>query len=205
MRKQIATPRCMQYRKSGVGAQAWQWSGWRMAIPNHLWMKVSCWVKFVSVNDADAGGDDDDDDDDDDKQTQKQAYIPPPSGNFGLKLHGRLDNSWVKDCRPNTWTHISSVARATGGDGNHILLIFDSIREKVVVRFADLRLQIIDSPEKAKTKTPPINEYVAFTNSGMSKDYVAMGIDRKGIPAASGYGSMAFVSDYPPQNASKKH
>lgn len=174
VRKAIATPlkveRCIQYSKNRTGSGPWQWSGWQKSIPRHLWIRVSCWIKFV-------------------------GEVPAPSSNFGLKLHGRVDNSWVRNCRPNTWTYISSVAQATGGDGNHILLIFDSIQESTVIRFTELRLEIIDSPQ-AQT---PIKDYVAFTSSDLSKQYVAMGINRKGIPAVSGAGSMDFVSDYPKQ------
>lgn len=172
VRKAIATPlkveRSIQYSKNETGSGPWQWSGWQKSIPRHLWIRLSCWIKFV-------------------------GEVPAPSSNFGLKLHGRVDNSWVRNCRANTWEYISSVAQATGGDGNHIILIFDSIRERTVIRFTELRLEVIDSPQ-AET---PINDYVAFTSNDLSKQYVAMGISRTGIPASEGAGSMDFVSDYP--------
>jgi len=172
VRKAISTPfsvkRSIQYSKNGTGMAPWQWSGWQKSIPRHLWIRLSCWIKFV-------------------------GEVPTPSFNFGLKLHGRVDNSWVRSCRPNTWEHISSVAQATGGDGNHIILIFDSIDESTVIRFTELKLEIIDSPQ-AETC---INEYVAFTSNDLSNDYVAMGINRTGIPARSGAGFMDFDIDYP--------
>lgn len=172
VRKAIATPiqvkRSVQYKKNRTGSGLWQWSGWQKPIPSHLWIRLSCWIKFV-------------------------GEVPAPSSNFGLKLHGRLDNSWVKNCRPNTWKHITSVGPAMGGDGNHILLIFDSIQKRTVIRFTELRLEIIDSPQ-AKV---PIKDFVAFTSNHISKEYVAMGIDRIGIPTVNGAGSMDFVSDYP--------
>ncbi len=168
MRKSLASPRSIEYKKGGHGSGPWQWSGWQKHIPHHLWMRVSCWIKFVGM-------------------------VPPPSGNFGLKLHGKLDNSFLKNCSPDTWEYVSSVGKATGGDGNHIILIFDSVREKTTIRFTELRLEIIDSPE-AKT---PIEEYVAFTSTDISREYVTMGINRRGIPTASGVGAMTFVTDYP--------
>lgn len=173
VRKSFASPRSIQYTKI-MEAAPFQWSGWRKFIQPNLWIKVSCWIKFVGKK------------------------VPAPSSNFGLKLHGRLDNSWVKKCRPNTWEHISSIAPATGGDGNHIILIFDSIRETTTIRFTELKLEVLDSPQAVT----PINEYCAFTNSDMSKQYVAMGVNRTGIPTTSGPGSMDFVADYP-QDESK--
>ena len=96
-------------------------------------------------------------------------------------------------CRLGEWEHITSVARATGGDANHIILIFDSIHEQVTIRFSQLKLEIMDSPD---SKTP-LEEHFAFTNCDMSREYLAMGSDRRGIPANFSIGSMNFVADYP--------
>ena len=81
----------------------------------------------------------------------------------------------------------------TGGDRNHILLIFDSIQEEVTIRFCQLKLEILESPN-AET---PLEEHFAFTNCGISRDYVAMGVGRRGIPTSNRNGSMDFVTDYP--------
>ena len=168
MRKNLVSPRSIEYIKTRSGGGPWQWSGFQKHIPHNLWIKVSCWIKFV-------------------------GQVPPPSGNFGLKLHGRVDNSFLKKCRPDTWEYISSVAKATGGDGNHILLIFDSIHEGITIRFTELKLEVINSPQAESS----VDEYLAFTNSDVSKEYVAMGVSRKGIPTSAGAGSMNFVTDYP--------
>ena len=54
--------------------------------------------------------------------------VPPPSGNFGLKMFGQVCNDWLKDCRPDEWCSIEAcVGVIPNHDGNWCLLIFDTM------------------------------------------------------------------------------
>ena len=108
---------CMEYTSTASHQEPWQWCGWRVHCPKTWWMRVSCWIKFIDA-------------------------VPPPSGNFGLKLHGAVCNDWVRGCRADEWHFVSATRRCSGGDGNHVLLIFDSITQPVTVRFTDLRYEL---------------------------------------------------------------
>ena len=117
--------RAIEYTSTAHRNEPMQWCGWRKStFPSQWWMRVSCWIKFIGA-------------------------VPPPSDNFGLKLHGKVDNSWLSQCEPDTWTRISSMAPCSGGDGGHVLLIFDSIAQPQRVRFTALELEVwaVSPPE----------------------------------------------------------
>ena len=112
------TPWSISYVSTAKVNEPWQWCGWRVHCPNTWWVRVSCWIKFIDA-------------------------VPPPSNNFGLKIHGATCNDWVRECKADEWRFVSATRRCTGGDGTHVLLIFDSIAQPVTVRFTDLRYELI--------------------------------------------------------------
>ena len=76
--------------------------------------------------------------------------VPPPSSNFGLKIHGSIQNEWVRELRPNEWGFVSAIAPGSNRDGSHLLLIFDSIAEKQEVEFAGLKCDIFETAREAE-------------------------------------------------------
>ena len=108
-----------------------QWCGWQMQLPPRTWMRVSCWLRFEQV---------------------------PPKvqwGNFGLKLHGRTHTAFMDEVKAKEWCFVSAVGQATGGDGSHILLIFDSMHGPNQVLIKDLTLEeLFDSNPQAVLPQP---------------------------------------------------
>jgi len=111
----------IQYEKSEAGGGNWQWLGWDEDFINKSrYVIVSLWIKFEDV-------------------------VPPSSPNFGLKIHGNLNNAWVDDMEPNKWKFISACAQNTYGDYGHSLLIFDSVHQPITVLIADMKLEVRDT------------------------------------------------------------
>ena len=128
-------------RSPGSGQAGGQWSGWRMALPLGSWMRLSCWIAFSCDG----------------------RRKPARTGNFGLKLHGMVHNQWLDSIGDNSseWHYISAVGQATGGDGNHILLIFDSMTspdaQPLEVLFTGLTLEVFrTSASPPLLSQPPI-------------------------------------------------
>jgi len=123
----------MRWGKGHQGPSGMQWCGWRFHVSHGHWLRMSCWIKFID-------------------------RVPPPSGNFGVKIQGQVDNGWVRECQPNVWKYISVVKPSNpGGDGDHHLLIFDSIHGPQEVRFAALTLEDFGPgvPPHARVDTTP--------------------------------------------------
>ena len=101
-----------------------------MALPPGSWMRLSCWISFSCDG----------------------RRRPARSGNFGLKLHGMMHNQWLDRISDHScaWHYISAVGQATGGDGNHVLLIFDSMTspdgQPIEVLFTGLMLEVFLPP-----------------------------------------------------------
>lgn len=110
--------RSMEYVKSFEGSKGFQWYGWQVSMPGAR-LRVSCWIKFLK-------------------------QVPPPSPNFGLKIHGRTDNGWLRDVSADQWVRISAEGPNTGGDHGWVLLIFDTLQQLQTVRFTDFRLEAFD-------------------------------------------------------------
>jgi len=105
------------YDHQGGKITAGRWVGWRKPFPANQWLRVSGWIKFM-------------------------GSVPPASGSFGLSLHGQLNNSWLRECRPNEWCRVTSDAQASGGDGNHILVKFVSVPDRRQVLMADFTCEV---------------------------------------------------------------
>ena len=112
------------------GERPWQWCGWQMQLPPRTWMRVSCWLRFKQV--------------------------PPKAqwGNFGLKLHGRKHTMFMEEVKAWEWCFVSAIDQASGGDGSHILLIFDSMHGPNQVLIKDLTLELFDSNPQAQAMLP---------------------------------------------------
>ena len=112
-----SNPYSIEYSSKAKADEPWQWCGWRVHAPPSWWVRMSCWIKFIDK-------------------------VPAPSYNFGLKLHGYVCNDWVSECKADQWHFVSATGRCTGGDGSHVILIFDSIAHPVTVRFTDLHYEL---------------------------------------------------------------
>ena len=96
-----------------------QWLGWQSKIFSGEKLRISFWIKFV-------------------------YRVPAPSGNFGIKVYGMVYNDFVKRCKANVWCYVEKTIQCkSSGDGNHVILIFDSIRHTQVVRISMLQVQIL--------------------------------------------------------------
>jgi hypothetical protein len=52
----------------------------------------------------------------------------PTGGNYGMKFFGTLINDWVDDAQVDEWHHVDlDYTLPNGGDGDHIILIFDGV------------------------------------------------------------------------------
>mmetsp|Transcript_14503 Transcript_14503/g.41538 ORF Transcript_14503/g.41538 Transcript_14503/m.41538 type:complete len:264 (+) Transcript_14503:222-1013(+) len=134
----------MEYVKSKPGPKAWQWYGWNVSLPG-AWFRVSCWIKFV-------------------------GKVPGPSGNFGIKIHGQTDNSWLRKASADEWIRISAVGNNTNGDRSWVLLIFDSLQEPQVVRFTDLILEAFEG-----SGVPAETTYAAFDGENPASGFATPG------------------------------
>lgn len=81
--------------------------------------------------------------------------VPPPSDNFGVKIHGDVDNSWVSSCKPHHWYWVSVVGKATGDDGNHVLVIFDTVSGPREVDMYNLHCEVFQ--HKVSAKPAPVH------------------------------------------------
>eukprot|EP00933_Yihiella_yeosuensis_P007628 TRINITY_DN11274_c0_g1_i1.p1 TRINITY_DN11274_c0_g1~~TRINITY_DN11274_c0_g1_i1.p1 ORF type:complete len:227 (+),score=36.09 TRINITY_DN11274_c0_g1_i1:56-682(+) len=123
----------IEFEKTDGGDNQLCWIGWQQPVFQRQWLRLSCWIKFI-------------------------GFVPLASENFGLKLHGDIQNSWLEDMTPDTWTWISAVAVPTGGDANHIILTFDSVNVPCKVLFTGLELEVLDSNLRPPLRVSPDSE-----------------------------------------------
>ena len=96
-----------------------QWFGFRDRIFANKILKIEFWIKFV-------------------------GSVPPKGGNFGMKVYGVLYDSWISTCSANLWCKVSmTVKNRNSGDGDHVILIFDSINRKQVIRVAQFKISVL--------------------------------------------------------------
>ena len=142
-----------------------QWCGWK--CHEFAWIRVSAWIKFV-------GG-----------------TIPPPSDNFGIKIHGAVYNDWLKDCRADEWCFVSAGGRSMPGrDANHILLIFDTMGGPREVHVKELKGEIyLENPERiellgspVRVMGPPSIDSFRFVPGALA---AVEDQDQEGLPAGS--------------------
>lgn len=135
-----AVKRSIIYSTNTTGSH--HWIGWKKAAQKK-WIRVSCWIKF-------------------------NFPVPNPKENVGIKIHGVLNNDWLKYCELQKWQYIEATEKASGNDGNSVLLIFDKIGT-TSINFTKLTMEELDSYwEKASKKT------VAFTTEDVDQDIYVM-------------------------------
>ena len=91
-----------KWRNPSGGTRACQWLGFQSNSFNGKTFLFQAWMKFV-------GG------------------VPSPSSNFGLKVCGTFYNSAISQCDADEWCRVSERVHCNGGDGNHVILIFDTV------------------------------------------------------------------------------
>lgn len=97
-------------KSSGSSSLPWQWAGWQQTIPSGKFAKMCAWIQFVDS-------------------------VPAPSYNFGFKMQGSLVNQWVSSAKADEWSYVHAIAPThEGGDGDHFLLIFDSVAGPATVQ-----------------------------------------------------------------------
>jgi hypothetical protein len=119
-----------EFTKVSPQNQPWQWCGWRFSQSPSAgkWFRLSAWVKFV-------------------------GKVPPRSPNFGFKIQGNTLNEWVSACKADEWTWVSQVGHVIpGGDGNHVIYIFDSVKGPQTVRLSQLELELFEQKPLPRPK-----------------------------------------------------
>ena len=103
-----------QNTEGKVGAG--QWLGLRSTKNADKDHRVQAWIKFIK-------------------------QVPSPSYNFGVKVCGRFYNDFLAYCVADKWCRISQMVHCkAGGDGNAIILIFDSIPHQQMVKIYDMKI-----------------------------------------------------------------
>ena len=107
------------YENTAGRSNAYQWIGWQDRMFANQNLRISFWIKF-------------------------EGRVPARGSNFGMKVYGRVYNEWVSKCKPNKWCWVQMEKLcANSGDGDHVILIFDSISHRQVVRISQLKVEII--------------------------------------------------------------
>ena len=97
----------------------YQWFGWQNPMFANRILRISFWIKFL-------------------------GRVPPPSNNYGVKVYGQVYNDWVSKCTANQWCFVEMEKVCRGsGDGNHVIMIFDSINRKQVVRVSHFKIDVV--------------------------------------------------------------
>ena len=97
----------------------WQWFGWQDRLFANKYLRISFWIKFL-------------------------GQVPSRSGNFGMKVYGQVYNDWVSRCKVNEWCFVKMEKLCrNSGDGHHVILIFDSINHRQVVRVSQLKIDVL--------------------------------------------------------------
>ena len=99
--------------KTGPG----QWFGMRSQSNANKDLLVRAWIRFVDK-------------------------VPKPSSNFGLKVCGKFYNNFLSECKVDEWCRIYEIVHCTsGGDGNAIWIIFDTIAHHQVVQVFAMQIR----------------------------------------------------------------
>ena len=86
---------------------ACQWIGFQSNDFNQKTLKFNAWINFVGALPTDS-------------ELRR--------GNFGLKVCGKFYNSFMTNAVADTWIHINEEVQCNGGDGRHIIMIFDNLQ-----------------------------------------------------------------------------
>lgn len=96
-----------------------QYLGYSSSVFANKQLHIEFWIKFV-------------------------ASVPNRSNKFGMKIYGVVYNSWVDDCQKDEWCKVSlNVKNRSSGDYFHVILIFDPINRRQVVRITHFTLTIL--------------------------------------------------------------
>ncbi|XP_066910072.1 uncharacterized protein [Clytia hemisphaerica] len=95
----------------------YQWLGFSSSVFANKQLHIEFWIKFV-------------------------ASVPNRSNNFGMKVYGVVYNSWVDDCQKDEWCKVSLNIKCRS-NGYYVILIFDSINRRQVVRITHFTLTIL--------------------------------------------------------------
>ena len=105
-----------------------QWFGWREESFANQNLRISFWIKFLGT-------------------------IPPRSANFGIKVYNVVYDNWVETCKVDEWCFVEiEMLCGSSGDDYHVLMIFDSINQKQVVRISQFKIDILRKSLKSFSK-----------------------------------------------------
>ena len=99
------------WRLTATGSSSYQWIGWRSATFANRQFRATFEAKFLAPR--------------------------IDTGNDGFKVYGEFHDQWLKQAGQQVGTWVSADVVATvpsGGDGNHILLIFDRAPADVLIK-----------------------------------------------------------------------
>lgn len=66
-----------------------------------------------------------------------------------MKIQGNVINGYFDQCTSDEWCDVTATANATGGDGNHIILIFDTMAGPHTVDVRDYSCDIYEGQTEA--------------------------------------------------------
>ena len=78
-----------------------------------------------------------------------QETVPAAASNHGFKIQGTVFSDHIATMEPDTWKWVSQVGPVqSGGDGNHLIYIFDNAVGPIKVDLADMELEhFAEQPE----------------------------------------------------------
>ena len=111
------TKKVLTWRNIDGGAKDCQWFGLSSDSYAGKDFRFDAWINFI-------------------------GSVPPQSTNFGLKVCGRFYSDWISKATADSWYHISEIIHCNGGDGNHILMLFDGVATNdQVIKMYDFTLR----------------------------------------------------------------
>jgi len=120
------------YTKKTNGAKSFQWIGWSSRDFSNKKINYKFSIFF-------------------------EGNVPPKSDNFGFKVYGKIHNDWVSTCTANDWCDVAGNANVSAnGDGNHVILIFDSITDQRKIHIHGLSVDIM-APGDLITQNPTLD------------------------------------------------
>ena len=77
--------------------------------------------------------------------------VPEASRYFGFNIQGNMNNDWIAGMVPNEWKWISQVGPVVpGGDGNHVIYIYDNMTGPQQVEMSDMELELFTNQPEAR-------------------------------------------------------
>lgn len=108
------------YEKTRNGNAPFQWFGWQSRIFSEKYITFKFAINF-------------------------EGSVPPKSNNLGFKVYGKVYDNWISTCQADQWCYVEETVKvAKSGDGDHVILIFDSVADQRKIHFADITVDVFE-------------------------------------------------------------